>query len=332
MAALWRQCETRYQREWHVLKGAETVVLGLKIPVSAVRFCSSALLLTSSEAVEGTKGPETSLPCVLEPFIAFATPASDNCGRLGCGPNSAACSEAGERATCLVIAVITFDADGTLCDFRRVMHAALATALTELQRLVPGDRAGALTVEDLRALRDHVADELHGQSVTLEQVRLAAFARTLKQIGHPDPALAAHLLTVYLERRFGEIALYPDVLPTLGALGDRYRLGLASNGNSYPERSGLGGYFAFVVFAHDHGVQKPDRRFYEIVLEAAGVRVTEVVHVGDSLVNDVGGAQAAGIRAVWLNRHRLPLEAGFRPDAVINSLSELPGILGSLDR
>lgn len=47
----------------------------------------------------------------------------------------------------------------------------------------------------------------------------------------------------------------------LDALGSRYRLGLVSNGNSYPERSGLDGRFAFTVFAHDHGVHKPDRRF-----------------------------------------------------------------------
>ena len=228
-------------------------------------------------------------------------------------------------------AVVTFDADGTLCDFQRLMAAALAAALAELQRLVPDARTATLTIDDLRLTRDSVASELRGQRLTMEQVRLAAFRRTLEEIGRPDPALAAHLLDVYLARRFGEDALYPDVRPMLDALGSRYRLGLVSNGNSYPERSGLGNRFAFAVFAQDHGVQKPDRRFYEIVLAIAGVAAREVIHVGDSLINDVGGAQALGMRTVWLNRGNLPLDAPPRPDAVITTLTDLPAVLQALD-
>jgi FMN hydrolase / 5-amino-6-(5-phospho-D-ribitylamino)uracil phosphatase len=228
-------------------------------------------------------------------------------------------------------AIVTFDPDGTLCDFQRLMAAALTAALFELQRLVPGERTAALTREDLRLTRDQVAVDPSGQGLTMEQIRLAAFTRTLEQIGQPDPALAAHLLDVYMARRFGQVALYPDVMPMLNAFGSRYRLGLVSNGNSYPERSGLGARFAFTVFAHDHGVQKPDRRFYEIVLATAGVAAHEVIHVGDSLVNDVGGAQAVGMRTVWLNRHGQPLDPSVRPDAAITTLADLASVLNALE-
>jgi FMN hydrolase / 5-amino-6-(5-phospho-D-ribitylamino)uracil phosphatase len=228
-------------------------------------------------------------------------------------------------------AIVTFDPDGTLCDFQRLMAAALTAALFELQRLVPGERTAALTREDLRLTRDQVAVDPSGQGLTMEQIRLAAFTRTLEQIGQPDPAFAAHLLDVYMARRFGQVALYPDVMPMLNAFGSRYRLGLVSNGNSYPERSGLGARFAFTVFAHDHGVQKPDRRFYEIVLATAGVAAHEVIHVGDSLVNDVGGAQAVGMRTVWLNRHGQPLDPSVRPDAAITTLADLASVLNALE-
>jgi FMN hydrolase / 5-amino-6-(5-phospho-D-ribitylamino)uracil phosphatase len=228
-------------------------------------------------------------------------------------------------------AIVTFDPDGTLCDFQRLMAAALTAALFELQRLVPGERTAALTREDLRLTRDQVAMDPSGQGLTMEQIRLAAFTRTLEQIGQPDPALAAHLLDVYMARRFGQVALYPDVVPMLNAFGSRYRLGLVSNGNSYPERSGLGARFAFTVFAHDHGVQKPDRRFYEIVLATAGVAAHEVIHVGDPLVNDVGGAQAVGMRTVWLNRHGQPLDPSVRPDAAITTLADLASVLNALE-
>ncbi len=227
--------------------------------------------------------------------------------------------------------VITFDADGTLCDFPRMLRRSLAVALSELQRLVPGPESATLTVTELQSARDEVAEEYRGQQVRLEQVRHAAFERVLASLGRVDSDLAAHLTSVYFQQRFGEPALYDDVVPTLDALRGRYRLGLVSNGNSYPDRSGLAGHFAFTVFAHDHGVEKPDRRFYELVLAAAGVSAGEVVHVGDSLINDVGGAQSAGIRAVWLNRQRLPLSSPPWPDAEITSLSELPSVLHKLD-
>jgi len=44
------------------------------------------------------------------------------------------------------------------------------------------------------------------------------------------------------------------VLPTLSLLKDTYRLGLVTNGNTYPERCGLPGLFAFTIFAQDYQV------------------------------------------------------------------------------
>jgi FMN phosphatase YigB (HAD superfamily) len=48
--------------------------------------------------------------------------------------------------------------------------------------------------------------------------------------------------------------------------------------------------------------------------------------VGDSLEKDVGGALAAGLGAVWVNRSRRP-----RPDDLgvpdVTSLAELPRVL-----
>ena len=53
----------------------------------------------------------------------------------------------------------------------------------------------------------------------------------------------------------------------------------------------------------------------------------EIIHVGDSLHNDVGGAQAVGIRAIWVNRHQVRNETSIQPFAEITELSELPDVL-----
>lgn len=226
-----------------------------------------------------------------------------------------------------MITTISFDADGTLWDFSSVMQEALSRTLSELRTLVPGPRAEALTVADLQQTRDEVAKTLRGEKVSLEYIRLKAFEQTLRNLGRNDPELASHLTTCYLDHRFTAITLYPDVLPVLTRLRDTYHLGLVTNGNTYPERCGLPGMFAFTIFAQDSEVQKPQPEFYERVLSETHTTSYEIIHVGDSLRNDVSGAQAVGIRAVWVNRRHLRNETPVQPFAEIPSLEELPEVL-----
>ncbi len=226
-----------------------------------------------------------------------------------------------------MITTLSFDADGTLWDFPAVMQEALSRTLNELRALVPGPQAEALTVADLKQTRDEVAKNLQGSKIPLEHIRLKAFEQTLRNLGRDDPELAARLTRHYLEHRFTAITLYPDVLPALSALRGRYCLGLVTNGNTYPERCGLPDIFAFTVFAQDHEVQKPQPQFYEWVLAEASALPHEIIHVGDSLHNDVFGAQAVGIRTIWVNRHQLRNETDIQPFAQIISLEELPEVL-----
>ncbi len=224
------------------------------------------------------------------------------------------------------ITTISFDADGTLWDFEGVMRHALECALAELRRLIPST-PDSLSIETLIAIRDQVAEEQKGRGLTHEAIRLEAFKQTLQFINHPDNELAVHLNALYLKHRFEDITLFDDVLPTLDALQGGYMMGLLSNGNTYPERCGLEGYFQFVLFAQDYGIQKPDPRLFEIAIERAACAKHHLLHVGDSFQNDVIGAKQAGIKSVWLNRQREDKETKEQPDFEISSLSELIEVL-----
>ncbi len=224
------------------------------------------------------------------------------------------------------ITTISFDADGTLWDFEGVMRHALGCALAELRRLVPAV-PDSLSIETLIAIRNQVAEEEKSRGLTHEAIRLEAFKQTLRSIKSPDDDLASHLSALYLKHRFEDILLFDDVLPTLDALQGNYTMGLLSNGNTYPERCGLGGYFQFVVFAQEHGIQKPDSLFFQIAIERAGCAKRQLLHVGDSFRNDVIGAKQAGIKSVWLNRQCEDKEMKEQPDFEISSLTELTEIL-----
>jgi FMN hydrolase / 5-amino-6-(5-phospho-D-ribitylamino)uracil phosphatase len=237
-----------------------------------------------------------------------------------------------------VIEAVLFDGDQTLWDFERVMREALVAVAAELGAARPGPFADALSWEDLQADRAAVARELpHVWS--LAELRVHGFARTLQRQrgaeggdGAADDQLARVLGASYFTHRDRDPALFPDTIPGLDALRADYRLGLLSNGSRLPETVGLAGYFESVVFAQDHRVAKPDKGIFEVVERQLGVEPEGCVLVGDHPVNDVAGAHGAGWRSIWIDRDgAVPFPGdGPPPDAVVHTLTELPGVLRRL--
>jgi putative hydrolase of the HAD superfamily len=224
------------------------------------------------------------------------------------------------------IKAILFDADGTLWDFEKVMRHSLYYVLQELKKF-DSHMADMLDIEKMIKIRNRVADELKGKVTNLEDIRLEAFRQTLKDIGMPNDALASYLNQVYLKHRFEDIELFDDVLPALKALRTKYTLGILSNGNSYPERCGLENMFLFAVFSQDYGVEKPDPRLFQIAVEKTKCSKQQLLHVGDSLENDIMGAINAGIKCVWINRKRVKNNLNIRVDYEVSSLLKLLEIL-----
>jgi len=75
---------------------------------------------------------------------------------------------------------------------------------------------------------------------------------------------------------------------------------------------------------------KPAPAFFRAALEMIGLPADRVAMIGDDLVNDVLGAQAAGITGVLVKTGKfLPsdLEGSDPPDRVIGSIADLPGLL-----
>ncbi|WP_123605927.1 HAD family hydrolase [Micromonospora sp. Llam0] len=225
-----------------------------------------------------------------------------------------------------MITTVVFDADETLVDLRPAVTGALQTVLTELRRLTP--RAAELTLGDMAD--DWAAAFAADPSAPVMQIRRGALARSLDRVGLPEQL--DRITGIFFERRFALSRPYADTLPALDRLRRRYAVGLATNGNSRADRCGLRGQFAFEVYAHVDGLpKKPDQRFYDAVLTAAGVSAADrVVYVGDSIPHDVVGPQTAGLRAVWLNRRGESCPAEVCPDAQITSLAQLPDALADL--
>jgi putative hydrolase of the HAD superfamily len=125
--------------------------------------------------------------------------------------------------------------------------------------------------------------------------------------------------------------VYPDVVPALSALDELgCPLGVVSNFDSRVlgilDGLGLGPRFASVTLSSEVGATKPDAVIFARALARHDVDASRAVHVGDSPVEDFGGARAAGLRAVLIDR--AGRHAG-RPDLVrVDSLGALANFVG----
>lgn len=100
---------------------------------------------------------------------------------------------------------------------------------------------------------------------------------------------------------------FDDARPALDALRSAgLRLVCVSNWDiSLPdvlERCGLADALDGFVTSAGSGARKPDPAIFAAALELAGCQAGEAIHVGDTVAEDVAGAQAAGIRALHLDR------------------------------
>jgi HAD superfamily hydrolase (TIGR01662 family) len=92
-------------------------------------------------------------------------------------------------------------------------------------------------------------------------------------------------------------------------------------------RAGLADAIDAVVSSHDVGWRKPHPAMYERALALAGVDPAEAFMVGDNFDADVRGAKRLGLRAIWRRLDGVEPPADVRPDAVVRTLHELPGVV-----
>jgi FMN hydrolase / 5-amino-6-(5-phospho-D-ribitylamino)uracil phosphatase len=216
--------------------------------------------------------------------------------------------------------VVSFDLDETLWAFMPMMDGALTGMIAALERRRP-ELAGAITLSQLHEQRRVVGEERLGSYVEL---RLESFRRALAEHGVSEPGLAEWMVDAWMAERPTAVRLHPDVEPELDALAGAGRvLGAITNGNFPFAQLPLAKRFAFIVHAEEVGELKPAAAPFLRAAEICRGDPARWVHAGDSLETDIAGAQACGMKAVWINRAGDPLPEGYSPDAELPTLTGL---------
>jgi putative hydrolase of the HAD superfamily len=229
--------------------------------------------------------------------------------------------------------VLLLDLDDTILDDSGARDRCWEETYAEAAR-----RNAELDVARLREEIDRVREEFWSDADRHRQwrVRLAdaygeIVTEALAAAGVDDPELGRSLGALHHELRVEAIAPLEGAIETLQELRSRgVTLGLITNGGSEGQRAkierfALAAHFAYIGIEGEVGHGKPHRIAYNTALTALGVEAKDCWMVGDNLEWDVAGAQAVGIRGIWLDRSGggVPDGVPVEPDAVVRSIAEL---------
>lgn len=188
-----------------------------------------------------------------------------------------------ERKRVVAIRAIVFDIGGILeitprTGWDEKWEARLMLKPRELrERLRAVWRGGSIGV-----ISEEEVEKKTGEILGLDGAQVEAFMHDLweEYLGTPNAELAAYFA--------GLRPRYITAILSNSFVGARRR---------EQERYGFGDMCDFIIYSHEEGIEKPDRRIYELLCQRLGVEPEEVVFLDDSEENVVA-AQAFGIRAV----------------------------------
>ena len=227
------------------------------------------------------------------------------------------------------IRCITFDLDDTLWPLKETIINAEKKARLFLAETEP-DLAAKINYDDFYVLRERLIKENPDLSHQLTLLRKIIYTEALKSAGENEAnssTLASGMLTCFLHQR-NKVTPFKGIEETLETLSKDFFLGAITNGNVQFDHLGLAKHFKFSINAELAGCAKPDKRIFALAFaelkKYAGTNLEpqKILHVGDDIVTDVGGAQDFGFRSCWI-KHAASDEPTCKPDLALSSVNDL---------
>jgi putative hydrolase of the HAD superfamily len=247
-----------------------------------------------------------------------------------------------------MIRAVVFDLGHTLWDILPDTTGALGRAYEDLRSTLRA-RLGRDDLPDAQAIRRAVGDVLrvsaeeHYHARRLDEpsphTYLDAGCRSLGL--ELDEMLLREIAPPIFSTEVDRLEVAAGTLEAVHELHrDRYAVGCITNTLASEatirlmlRRHGLETLMRSVVVSSELGWRKPHRSLFERALIELSVTPREALFVGDSPWHDIEGAQNAGIRAVLTRQYATRPTDGFAaPDATINHLRELHGVIRQLDQ
>jgi 2-haloalkanoic acid dehalogenase type II len=218
-----------------------------------------------------------------------------------------------------MVRAITFDAFGTVIDEGRDVLIGIAREICKAHR--PSLRPNALLATWDRYLYSGADSEPFRTLSELTQESLGKAFRDHSIEADPRPYVES------LESRWRHARAYPEVPRVLEALEGIPRAIVSDADHAFLEGILKRNHLRFdaVITSESIRAYKPRPQIFQAALKALRATPKDVVHIGDSLNEDVGGASRLGIHTIWVNRADVQRTAADpKPDAEVRDLAGLP--------
>lgn len=140
-------------------------------------------------------------------------------------------------------------------------------------------------------------------------------------------------LNIFFQDYVGSLELRPCAKRLVRRMAENCRLGLVSNFTYAPvihtslREFGISQFFNAILVSQDNGWRKPHRRIFEDALRKLQAVADETVYIGDSPIEDIKGAQALGMKTVFVPSQFYSLrnlrENNQKPDFIAGDLHEI---------
>ena len=238
-----------------------------------------------------------------------------------------------------MVKAVFFDLDGTLCDSDTAWGIAQSETFQRLRKQYPNVSEEAMT-NAWKTVHQRLFQQLEAGKCSMAEVRDSRFPCLFNALGLPTDKVMEELSDFFCTRYLTGLYLYDDVtvLEELHA----YHVGIITNG-AHDEHTdsqlskvrylGLTERIQSLTISGEIGIRKPNIEIFRVACERADVLPKEAVYVGDSVENDIVGANRAGMTSVFINRtseRLIPKTADEQPDYTISTLHDILDYLGRI--
>ncbi len=223
---------------------------------------------------------------------------------------------------------ILFDADNTLLDFSKSERLSLIRTMEDYGVPIIENNINAYI-----SINDSLWKRLEKKEITkpeLKQIRFRTFFDSIGFTFHGDTLeVNEHYLSLLSQCAYTMDGA-TELSKKLYLAG--YDLYIVTNGIAKTqaqrlEKSGLLPFFKDVFVSEAIGIPKPDKRFFDYVLERISEKdKSRIVVIGDSLSSDIRGAENSGLESIWLNLNGTAIPDDLRPVCTVSNLNELESL------
>ncbi|MBC2248748.1 HAD family hydrolase [Listeria sp. FSL L7-0123] len=227
---------------------------------------------------------------------------------------------------------LIFDIDDTAYDQLKPFESAFKTVF---------GTANQLKIESLYVKSRFYSDEVYHRVVRGEmpkaEMHVYRITQALADFDYQITKREAESFQRAYEQNQRKIELSPGIKEILTwAKKNQITMGIITNGPKEHQQHKINDLqindwipVANTFISGKVGIEKPDKKIFELVAKQIGIDGVETYYIGDSFENDVIGSKNAGWHSIWLNRrgHLEPEDAAYYPDYCVENEQELFALL-----